>query len=58
MIERARDAGVDVVVAHTLAEANASTAVLERCRFVHVATTTDPDGGVTEHVYRWELLLR
>ena len=57
MIDRARDAGVLAVVAHTLAEVNASTAVLERCGFVHVATTADPDGGVTEDVYRWELRL-
>ena len=57
MIERARDAGVESVVAHTLAEANASTAVLERCGFEHVETTADPDGDVTEDVYRWELLL-
>jgi RimJ/RimL family protein N-acetyltransferase len=34
MIERARAAGVEVVAAHTLAEVNASTAVLERCGFV------------------------
>ena len=54
MIDRARDAGVEVVVAHTLAEVNASTAVLERCRFLHVDTIADPDGDVTEEVYRWE----
>jgi [ribosomal protein S5]-alanine N-acetyltransferase len=57
MIDRARDAGLAAVVAHTLAEVNASTAVLERCGFVHVDTTTDPDGDVSEDVYRWELLL-
>ena len=54
MLDRARDAGVEVVVAHTLAEVNASTAVLERCGFVHVDTTADPDGDVAEDVYRWE----
>jgi RimJ/RimL family protein N-acetyltransferase len=58
MIERAREAGVDTVVAHTLAEPNASTAVLERCGFTHVDTTSDPDHGVTEDVWRWELRLR
>ena len=58
MIDRARDAGVDTVVAHTLAEVNASTAVLERCGFVHVATIADPDGDVTGDVFRWELALR
>ena len=57
MIDRAREAGVEVVVAHTLAEVNASTAVLERCGFVHVDTRADPDGDVGEDVYRWELAL-
>jgi len=57
MIDRARDAGVETVFAHTLAEVNASTAVLERCGFVHVDTIADPDGGVTDDVYRWELAL-
>lgn len=55
MIERARAAGVDVVVAHTLAEVNASTRVLERCGFVCVGTTADPDGDVADDVARWEL---
>ena len=58
MIDRARAAGVDVVTAHTLAEVNASTAVLERCGFVHVDTIADPDGDVSEDVFRWELPLR
>jgi [ribosomal protein S5]-alanine N-acetyltransferase len=58
MVDRARDAGVEVVVAHTLAEVNASTAVLERCGFVHVDTTADPDGHVSGNVHRWELVLR
>src|SRR5918993_1355325 len=57
MIDRAREAGVVAVVAHTLAEANASTAVLGRCGFVHTDTIGDPDGGVAEDVYRWELVL-
>jgi len=57
MIDRARDAGVETVIAHTLAEVNASTAVLERCGFVHVDTTSDPDGDVAEAVYLWELPL-
>jgi [ribosomal protein S5]-alanine N-acetyltransferase len=57
MIDRARDSGVEAVIAHTLATPNASTAVLERCGFVHVDTTADPDGDVTDAVYRWELLL-
>lgn len=57
MIERARESGVGTVVAHTLAAPNASTAVLERCGFVHVDTTGDPDGDVTDDVFRWELHL-
>jgi RimJ/RimL family protein N-acetyltransferase len=56
-IDRAREAGVDAVVAHTLAQVNASTAVLERCDFVHVDTLADPDGDGAEDVYRWELVL-
>ena len=58
LIARARAAGVDVVVAHTLAESNSSTAVLTRCGFTRVATVADPDGNVSEDVWRWELDLR
>jgi ribosomal-protein-alanine N-acetyltransferase len=58
LISRARAAGVDVVVAHTLAESNSSTAVLTRCGFARVATVGDPDGNVSEDVWRWELDLR
>ncbi len=58
MIDRARAAGVQRVVAHTLAEQNASTAVLQRCGFVRVATVEDPDGDVDDDVWRWELVLR
>jgi [ribosomal protein S5]-alanine N-acetyltransferase len=58
MVSRARDAGVDVVIAHTLAELSASTTVLARCHFAMVATVADPDGGVTEGVWRWERSLR
>ena len=57
MIDRARAAGVEVVVAHTLPEVNASTAVLGRCGFVHVDTIADPDGDVADAVHRWELRL-
>jgi ribosomal-protein-alanine N-acetyltransferase len=57
MINRASEANVEVVIAHTLPEINASTAVLARCGFLHVATTDDPDGGVAAGVYRWELFL-
>jgi RimJ/RimL family protein N-acetyltransferase len=57
LVERAREAGVTEVVAHTLATPNASTAVLTRCGFTNVATTTDPDAGVDGDVWRWELAL-
>jgi len=42
---RARSAGVTTVVAHTLAEENASTAVLCRTGFAPVAEVDDPDDG-------------
>ena len=45
------------VVAHTLAEENASCAVLRRCGFHRVATVRDPDAGVDAEVWRWELTL-
>jgi RimJ/RimL family protein N-acetyltransferase len=54
MIDRARERGADQVFAHTLAGPNASTAVLARLGFVHTDTYTDPDGGVTDAVWRWE----
>ncbi len=57
MIDQARPSGVEVVVAHTLAELNASTSVLRRCGFVHVATVDDPGGDVAGDVWRWELSL-
>jgi len=54
-VERARDAGVVRVVAHTLAAPNPSTGVLERCGFVRTATLeVDPEGGIDEPVWRWE----
>jgi len=55
MIERARVAGAHVVVAHTLAEPNASTAVLTRCGFVNVGTEHGAD--LDAPVWRWELRL-
>ena len=54
LLRRARAAGVELVLAHTLAEANASTAVLQRCGFAKVATLTDPATGVDDEVWRWE----
>lgn len=57
MIDRAVAAGVEVVVAHTLAERNPSTSVLAKCGFARVATVEEPDGG-GDAVWRWELDLR
>jgi RimJ/RimL family protein N-acetyltransferase len=57
MIDQARDRGATCVIAHTLATPNASTAVLGRCGFTRTATIPDPDGGVDEDVWRWELPL-
>lgn len=55
LVEQARRAGLRAVVAHTLAEANASTKVLERCGFRRTAELTDPDEGP---IWRWERELR
>jgi RimJ/RimL family protein N-acetyltransferase len=41
---------VDCVCAHTLAEPNASTRVLEKCGMTKILETVDPDVG---HVWRW-----
>ena len=49
-----RDARVKTICAHTLAETNASTRVLEKCGFEKVGETTDPEDGVV--VWRWERL--
>jgi len=51
-VERARRAGLRAVCAHTLAEKNASTKVLERCGFARTAELIDPHEGP---VWRWEL---
>ena len=58
MIDRAEGAGVTLVVAHTLAEENPSTSVLERCGFTLVGSVPDPDGGVDDDVWRWERAVR
>ncbi|MDX2272410.1 MAG: GNAT family N-acetyltransferase [Cyanobacteriota bacterium] len=46
------DALVDCVCAHTLAERNASTRVLEKCGMRQVAEIIDPEDG---KVWRWEV---
>jgi RimJ/RimL family protein N-acetyltransferase len=55
MIQRARDAGVRTVVAHTLPEENPSTRVLRRTGFTWAGTTTEADGEEEQAVWRWEL---
>jgi RimJ/RimL family protein N-acetyltransferase len=54
LVRRAGEAGVQVAVAHTLAEENPSTAVLAKCGFRRTETIVDPDEG---EVWRWELPL-
>jgi RimJ/RimL family protein N-acetyltransferase len=44
--------GVEVVIAHTLAEFNASTTVLERCGMTKVDELVDPNDGP---IWRWEV---
>jgi [ribosomal protein S5]-alanine N-acetyltransferase len=43
---------VDCVCAHTLAEPNASTSVLQKCKLTKVSDSVDPDVG---NVWRWEI---
>ena len=43
---------VNCVCAHTLAESNASTKVLEKCGMTKVSEAIDPDVG---NVWRWEI---
>lgn len=45
---------VDCVCAHTLAEPNASTRVLEKSGMTKVSETVDPDVG---NVWRWEIVV-
>ena len=51
LLARAAEAGVPVVIAHTLAEVNPSTSVLGRTGFVRTSAQDDPDLG---EVWRWE----
>jgi len=46
------DPRVKSLCAHTLAETNASTRILEKCGFKKVADTIDPENGLS--VWRWE----
>lgn len=46
------DSRVRIICAHTLAETNASTRVLEKCGFKKVAETIDPENNLP--IWRWE----
>jgi RimJ/RimL family protein N-acetyltransferase len=52
LTETAFARGVQVVVAHTLAELNASTTVLQRCGMTKVGELVDPGDGP---IWRWEV---
>jgi [ribosomal protein S5]-alanine N-acetyltransferase len=52
LLARAQGRGVRRVVAHTLAEESASTAVLRRCGFTKVSELVDPEDGAE---WRWEV---
>jgi RimJ/RimL family protein N-acetyltransferase len=52
LVRRGQRADLRTVVAHTLAQENASTKVLGRCGFTRTAELIDPDVGP---VWRWEL---
>jgi RimJ/RimL family protein N-acetyltransferase len=52
MVDKARAAGVAMVIAHTLAEENPSNALLRRLGFHFAAEMSDPEEGT---VWRWEL---
>lgn len=51
LIAFANSRGAQKVCAHTLAEINASTRVLQKCSFTKTAEKTEPDGTP---VWRWE----
>jgi RimJ/RimL family protein N-acetyltransferase len=54
-LAQATSAGVDTVIAHTLAEPTASTRVLEHCGFTMVATVPDDEAG---EIWQWRRKLR
>jgi [ribosomal protein S5]-alanine N-acetyltransferase len=54
MLAIARENGVSLVIAHTLADENASTKILRKCGFNRVGDVNDPDEGL---VWRWECRL-
>jgi ribosomal-protein-alanine N-acetyltransferase len=54
LLAAAREAGLEVAVAHTLAAESASTRVLHKCGFRLSGEFVDPDDGP---VWRWERVL-
>lgn len=56
LIDRARAAGVVLVLAHTVPELSPSTSVLTTCEFRRTGLVDDPDGD-EGLVWRWELPL-
>ncbi len=52
LIDTAFARGVEVAIAHTLAEVNASTTVLQRCGMAKVDEIVDPNDGP---IWRWEV---
>lgn len=52
MLEKAKAAGVSMVIAHTLAQENPSNALLRRLGFRFAGEVSDPEEGT---VWRWEL---
>jgi len=51
-----RDTSVRLLRAHTLAETNASTRVLEKCGFEKISETVDPENNLP--IWRWERATR
>jgi hypothetical protein len=52
LIDTAFARGVEVVIAHTLAELNASPTVLQRCGMTKVDELVDQNDGP---IWRWEV---
>jgi RimJ/RimL family protein N-acetyltransferase len=52
LIDAAFARGVEVVTAHTLAEFNGSTTVLQRCGMTRASELVDPNDGP---IWRWEV---
>ena len=56
LIENAlKDKSVKTIIAHTLAEDNPSTKVLQKCGFEKVQEINDPEDGL---IWKWELNIK